>query len=185
VLLDQKRTRRTVQIVAILTSLAFAGVIFVVLGLIFFGGSTSAADQQLSDAKSRVEDEPNSPDAWEELASAYAAKNDYPQAIKAARHAVALAPKDFSSLQSLIGLQLQDGQTAAAVRSLQQFTSANPRNADAFLQLAQLAEQNGQTALARLSFLNFLQLAPDDPSAADVRAHLKQLTDGTSTGGGG
>ena len=35
-LLDQKRTKRTVQVVAVLTSIAFAGVIFVVLGLILF-----------------------------------------------------------------------------------------------------------------------------------------------------
>ena len=71
-LLDQKRTRRTVQVVAILTSLAFGGVIIVVLGLIFFGGGgTSPTEQVLDDAKARVQEQPNNPDAWEELASAY------------------------------------------------------------------------------------------------------------------
>ena len=51
-LLDQKRTRRTVQVVAIITSVAFLGVIFIVLGLIFLGGGgQSAEDQILSDAR--------------------------------------------------------------------------------------------------------------------------------------
>ena len=71
VLLDQKRTRRMVQVIAILTSLAFAGVIFVVLGLIFFGGGGSTvADHELSDARALVEERPNDADAWERLASA-------------------------------------------------------------------------------------------------------------------
>ncbi len=60
-LLDQKRTKRTVQIVAIITSLAFAGVIFVVLGLIVFGGGSSAQGDLLDDALARVREEPAAP----------------------------------------------------------------------------------------------------------------------------
>lgn len=178
-LLDQKRTRRTVQIVAILTSLAFAGVIFVVLGLIFFGGGEATlADQQLDDARERVAAEPRSPDAYEELASAYAGKEQFAQAIDAAERAVELAPKDFGRLQSLIALQLRPGvdQTDAAIAVLQEFTEANPRNAEAFLQLGQLAEQADATALARLSYQRFLQLAPDDPNAGEVAQRLQELS---------
>jgi tetratricopeptide (TPR) repeat protein len=179
VLLDQKRTRRTVQVVAILTSLAFAGVIFVVLGLIFFGGGeASIADQQLDDARERVAAEPRNPDAYEELASAYAGKEQFDQAIEAAERAVALAPRDFSRLQSLIALQLRPGvdQTDAAIAALQRFTEANPRDAEAFLQLGQLAEQAGGTALAGLAYQRFLELAPDDPNAGEVRERLRNLT---------
>lgn len=182
-LLDQKRTRRTVQVVSIATSLAFAGVIFVVLGLIFFGGgSGSAADQQVHDAKNLVQKEPKSVDAWESLASAYAAKGDFGQAVDAADRAVALAPKDFSTLQSLISLQIRNGDQAAALTTLERYTARNPHNAEAFVQMANLADDAGRTDLARLAYQRFLALAPDDPTAPAVRQRLKQLERGAPAG---
>ena len=178
-LLDQKRTRRTVQIVAILTSLAFGGVIIVVLGLIFFGGGgTSAAEQVLDDAKARVEAEPRSADAWEELASAYSGNDQPAEAIDAAERAVTLAPRDYRRVQTLVALKVRGADTAGAIVTLQGFTQANPGNAEAFLQLGQLAENAGRTDLARLSYQRFLQLEPDDRLAEDVRARLDEL-DGT------
>jgi Tfp pilus assembly protein PilF len=176
VLLDQKRTRRTVQVVAILTSLAFGGVIIVVLGLIFFGGGgTSPAEQVLDDAKARVEQQPNNPDAWEELASAYSGNDQPDQAIAAAEKAVALAPRDLRRIQTLVSLQIRGNDQAAAVATLQGFTQRNPKNAEAFLQLGQIAEQAGRTDLARLSYQRFLQLAPDDRLAEEVRTRLGEL----------
>lgn len=175
-LLDQKRTKRTVQIVAILTSLAFAGVIFVVLGLILFGGGgATVEDEQLDDAKARVETEPRNPDAWEQLAAAHAAKDEFDEAISAAVRATSLAPRDFRRLQTLVSLHVRQGNTDGAIETLQGFTAKNPRNADAFLQLGQLAETAGRTPLARLSFQTFLRLAPDDPSAELVRERLDEM----------
>ena len=166
-----------VQIVAVLTSIAFGGVILVVLGLIFFGGGGSTlADQQLSDAKALVEEQPDSADAWEQLASGYAGVEDFPQAITAAEKAVALDPRDFSRLQTLVSLQVRTKDTAGAINTVQGYTARNPKNAQAFLQLAQLAEQDGRTQLARLSYQAFLELAPQDPNADAIRAKLKTLT---------
>jgi len=180
VLLDQKRTRRLVQVVAILTSLAFGGVIIVVMGLIFFGGGgTSAAEQALDDAKSRVQEQPSNPDAWEELASAYSGNDQPTEAIAAARKAVALAPRDLRRIQTLVALQVRGSDQAAAVQTLQGFTERNPKNAEAFLQLGQLAEQAGRTDLARLSYQRFLQLQPDDRLADEVKARLQQLNGGS------
>lgn len=165
-----------VQVVAIITSLAFGGVIIVVMGLIFFGGGgTSAADQVLSDAKSRVKEQPNNPDAWEELASAYSGANQQAAALGAAKKAVSLAPRDYRRTQTLVALQVRGGDQAGAVTTLQGFTQRNPRNAEAFLQLGQTAEQAGSTALARLAYQRFLQLQPDDRLAAEVRTRIKQL----------
>jgi cytochrome c-type biogenesis protein CcmH/NrfG len=176
VLLDQKRTRRTVQVVAILTSLAFGGVIIVVLGLIFFGGGgASPAEQVLDDAKARVEAQPNNPDAWEELASAYSGNEQPAEAIDAAEKAVELAPNQLRRIQTLVSLQIRGGDNAAAVTTLQTFTQDNPQNAEAFLQLGQIAQQAGRTDLARLAYQRFLQLAPDDRLAEDVRAQLEEL----------
>ena len=175
-LLDQKRTRRTVQVVAILTSIAFGGVIIVVLGLVFFGGGgTSVEDQLLSDAQARVQQEPSNPDAWEQLASAHRAKDELPEAVDAAERALALAPNDFSRLQTLISLQLDQDNSAAAIAALTDFTARNPQNADAFLQLGQQAQEAGRTQLARLSYEAFLRLAPDDSNAEAVRERLTQL----------
>jgi tetratricopeptide (TPR) repeat protein len=184
VLLDQKRTRRTVQVVAILTSIAFAGVIFVVLGLILFGGGgQSAEDQILEDARSRVEAEPQNPEAYEELASAYAAKGEYAPAIDAAERAVALEPDELTRVQVLVSLKLDSGDAAGAVASLQAYTAENPQDAEAFLELGQRAEQAGRTALARLSYEAFLRLRPDDPNAEAVRERLDQLA-GSGAGAG-
>jgi tetratricopeptide (TPR) repeat protein len=188
VLLDQKRTRRAVQVVAILTSIAFAGVIFVVLGLILFGGGgQSAEDQILEDARARVEADPRSPEAYEELASAYAAKQEYPQAIEAAERAVAFDPDDLGRVQVLVSLKLDSGDAAGAVASLQQYTAQNPRDADAFLELGQRAEQANRIPLARLSYETFLRLRPDDPNAQAVRERLNELSGagaGATTAGG-
>jgi tetratricopeptide (TPR) repeat protein len=179
VLLDQKRTRRIVQVVAIFTSIAFAGVIFVVLGLILFGGAGQSVEEQLlQDARERVEAQPRSPDAWDELASAHAAKGEFDQAIEAAERATELAPRDFSRLQTLISLQLRSGNQDAAVDALLDFTARNPRNAEAFLQLGQQAEQAGRIDLARLAYQRYLRLAPDDPLAPDVRLRLRALREG-------
>lgn len=165
-----------VQVVSILTSLAFGGVILVVLGLIFFGGgSQSMADQQLSDAKSLVKEQPRSADAWEQLASAYAGAQQLDQAVAAQKRAVSLDPDALSRIRSLIALQSQNGQRAAAITTLQAYTARHPRNADAFLDLAQLAEQAGKNDLARLSYQAFLRLAPDDPNAAAIKARIKDL----------
>ena len=65
-----------------------------------------------------------------DTASAYAATEDYPQAIAAARRAVALEPDDLSRVQVLVSLQLQAGQAAAAVASLQDYTARNPEDAE-------------------------------------------------------
>ncbi len=187
-LLDQKRTRRAVQVVAILTSIAFAGVIFVVLGLILFGGGgQSAEDQILEDARARVAAEPRNPDAYEELASAHAAKQEYPQAIEAAERAVALEPDDLGRVQVLVSLKLDSGDAAGAVASLQEYTAQNPRDADAFLELGQRAEQANRIPLARLSYETFLRLRPDDPNAQAVRERLNELSGagaGATTAGG-
>ncbi|WP_217914170.1 tetratricopeptide repeat protein [Miltoncostaea marina] len=179
-LLDQKRTKRTVQIVAIITSIAFAGVIFVVLGLILFGGGETPEDVAVADAKERVEASPREADEWAGLASAYLGAERYDEAVDAAERAVQLAPKDIRVVQTLVTVQTEAGREDEAIATLQDFTRRNPRNAEAFLQLGQMAQSAGRTQLARLSFQTFLRLAPDHSLAESVRDAL----DGLAAGGG-
>ena len=167
-----------VQVVAILTSLAFAGVIFVVLGLVFFGGGgTSAQDQArqvLDERLTAVRANPTA-DGWQDVAFAYGGTGELDRAVAAQRKAVALAPADASRVAALAEFQRQNNDVDGAIASLQAFTARNPTNAQGFLNLGTAAEQAGRTALARLSYLAFLRLAPDDTNAAAVRQKLTTL----------
>ena len=194
-LLDQKRTRRIVQVVAVLTSIAFVGVIFVVLALTVFGsdsggghsGGVAGAGELIADAEEAIEEDPNDAEAWEDLASAHAADNNLPEAITAAKKSAELAPNEFRRTQTLVALEIQNNNQDGAVDALSAFTNKNPDNADAFLQLGLVAEQAGRTQLARLSFEKYIALNPDDPSIEDVRQRLENIESGQvtpATGGG-
>jgi tetratricopeptide (TPR) repeat protein len=186
VLLDQKRTKRMVQIVAVITTIAFIGLVPVVIlasiGVGPFGGGDNSAEAELiAEAQSRVDDNPQDPDAWSDLASAYQLDENYPEAIAAAEQAVKLAPNDYDQVQVLVGVYIAAGQNEPALESLQTYTGRKNPDPEAFLELGSRAEQLGRTDLARLSYQRFLQLAPDDPSAPAVKERLQTLS-GQSTG---
>lgn len=169
-----------IQVVSILTSIAFGGVIIVVLGLIFFGGGgTSAADQlqqTRNDLLKAAQADPKNPDAWQDLAFAYIGTKETGKAVVAAKRALALDPNDFDRVQSVASIQQQAGDADGAISTLQAYTVAHPKDAQAFLALGTLAERDGKTTLARLSYQAFLRIAPDDPNAAAVKTKLKSLT---------
>jgi tetratricopeptide (TPR) repeat protein len=186
-LLDQKRTKRMVKIVSIIAALAFAGVIFVVLGVILAGGGGGGdgTGDLLKEAQERVRTEPRNPAAWEDLASQYASQQRLTEAIPPAERAVQLAPDDYSRLQTLVSLLSQSNDHNQAVVVLQRFTARNPQNADAFIDLGIQAEQAGKPALAQLAYGSFLRLLPNDTRASAVRQKLKELRGGGTTTGGG
>jgi predicted Zn-dependent protease len=176
VLLDEKRTKRIVRIIAILTSIAFAGVGVVVIALVIFGGTASAGEQLVKDAKSAVEARPNDAEAWNRLASAYLADDKPLEAVEPAKKAVALAPGEFSNTQVLVSVQLRNGDQSGAITALQNFTRRVPDEPQAFLQLGQLAQQAGRIPLARLSYAAYLNLNPEGATADAVREALKGLS---------
>ena len=175
-LLDEKRTKRIVRIIAILTSIAFAGVGVVVIALVIFGGNTSASDQLIKDAKSAVNAAPNDAEAWNRLASAYLAGDRPAEALEPAKKAVALAPREFSNTQTLVRTQQALNDQSGAITALQQFTRRVPDEPQAFLQLGQLAQQSGRIPLARLSYAAYLNLNPEGATADAVRDALEGLS---------
>jgi tetratricopeptide (TPR) repeat protein len=175
VLLDQKRTKRIVQVVAILTSIAFAGVIFVVLAVVLLGGGASPERDQVNEQRALVEREPDNADAWQQLASAHIAAGDTQEAIDAAQRSVELAPSSFRNVSTLVLALQEAGQNEAAVDALQRFTAANPENSEAFLQLGVSAAAIGRNQIARLSFQRYLQLEPDSARAEFVQQQIAQL----------
>jgi tetratricopeptide (TPR) repeat protein len=64
---------------------------------------------------------------------------------------------------------------AAALDAYAQLAALQPNDPSVQLELAQAAIQAGELDTAIAAYERFLVLAPDDPSAADVRRQLKQL----------
>jgi tetratricopeptide (TPR) repeat protein len=176
VLLDEKRTKRIVQVVAILTSIAFAGTIFVVMGIVFFGGASSPERDQVNDLRSLVEREPQNADAWQQLASAHIAAGDTQEAIDAAERSVQLAPDSYRNVSTLVLARQEAGDREGAVDALQRFTNENRTNSEAYLQLGVSAQAIGRTAVARLAFQRYLELEPDSARAEFVREQLQNLS---------
>lgn len=164
------------QVAAIATSIAFAGTIFVVMGLIFFGGGSSPEQDQINELKGIVQDQPENPDAWQQLASAYIAAEDHDEAVAAALRSVELAPSSYRNASTLALAMQSAGNPEGAVDALQRFTARNPKNAEAFLQLGQAAAQIGRTNVARLAYQRFLQLEPNSTQAEFVQAQLAELS---------
>lgn len=174
-LLDQKRTKRIVQVVAILTSIAFAGTIFVVMGLVLFGGGSSPEREVVDEAKSLVERQPDQADSWDQLASAHLAAEEYEEALVAARRAVELAPDSYRTLGTLVLVLNETGRSDEAIDALEDFTRRHPDHVDAFLQLGTQAQDANRNNVARLAYIAFLRLEPDSSRAETVRQLLEQL----------
>lgn len=172
-----------VQVGAVVTSIAFVGIFPVILFFIVFGGGGSGGGHNdlVGPAEELVAERPQDPEAWEELASAHAAGQNFDEAIEAEQMAVELDPKNFDRVSTLVGFHIQTNNPAAAVEAVQSYTQANPKDADAFLTLGQLAANVGRFPLARLSYQRFLRLSPDSPDAPAVRQAIEQL----DSGGGG
>ena len=177
-LLDQKRTKRLVRITAVITAIAFAGVALVIIAVIILGGGSSPTAEQLGEARTRVEQEPENPAAWDQLAAAYQADGQTPEAIDAARRAVQLAPREFSRTITLVQLLVQADRRGDAIEVMQAFTQRNPEDAEGFFQLGRLAQEEGRVQLAILSYQTYLRLAPDGASADAVRQQLRMLEGG-------
>jgi len=62
-----------------------------------------------------------------------------------------------------------------AIKTYKRLAKATPRDASVQLELAQAAEGFGNYAVAIAAYRQFLRLAPHDPSAAAVKARIKQL----------
>ncbi len=75
---------------------------------------------------------------------------------------------------------LIEAQAAAvgAVDSYKRLAALQPGDPGVQLELAQAAQQTGDTQTAITAYETFLKLAPDDPSASDVKAQLKALRQG-------
>ncbi|HUF02054.1 MAG TPA: hypothetical protein VMN35_06485 [Gaiellaceae bacterium] len=82
-----------------------------------------------------------------------------------------------TSLEGDISLAYGEAQEAAArgVETFKRVAVLSPRDPSVQLELAQAAQQAGDIATTIAAYEAFLKLAPDDPTAVEVRRILKQL----------
>ena len=94
-------------------------------------------------------------------------------------------PLDADPISSAVGAVLSEDTNAAltelqtasqsAVSTYQRIAAARPRDPSVQLELAQTAQSVNDTTTAIAAYEKFLKLAPNDPSAPDVKRLLKQL----------
>ena len=72
--------------------------------------------------------------------------------------------------------------SAAAVDAYKRIAAANPKDPAAQLELADAARTAGDAKTTIAAYEKFLELAPDDPSAPEVKRLLKQLRASGGTG---
>jgi predicted Zn-dependent protease len=181
-LLDQRKTRRMAQIAAIIAAVGFVGIIFIVVGVLVFKGDGSGQSDAVKLATEETRSRPNDPVAWDDLASAQNAAQNFPEAQAAAQKALDLRPNDANRLGTLTQLMERTGQQPKAFTTLEQFTAKHPKNADGFLLFADLAERMQKKNVALLGYATFLRLAPNSTLAPAVQQRIQLLQAPPSTG---
>jgi tetratricopeptide (TPR) repeat protein len=80
-------------------------------------------------------------------------------------------------LSEAVNAALGEAQTASsqAVEMYKKIAEASPRDPNVQLELAQAAQNAGDTASAIAAYEKFLKIAPDDPTAPEVKRIVKEL----------
>jgi tetratricopeptide (TPR) repeat protein len=132
--------------------------------------------------------------AAQERAQIYQARSDYyaPGAIRDSIFAIGGSPLETDPITNAVSTTYEQQISAAAseiqsasaqaVEQYRKITVAQPKDPSVQLELAQAAQSANDFATAVTAYEAFLKLAPDDPTAPEVRRLLKQLRQYTSTG---
>jgi tetratricopeptide (TPR) repeat protein len=104
---------------------------------------------------------PDSDDAWYDLADAYFRKRDYANALTAAQRVSPQGQKDTSYLALRADILAHLGQSDEAAKLLRQQIAANPDQDQAYLSLALVYLRSGDTSGAREALRRGLERTPD------------------------
>jgi tetratricopeptide (TPR) repeat protein len=94
------------------------------------------------------------------------------------------------ALNAQVGAQIGELQTKATTLQTKllatdkKVVALDPTDPTAQFQLAQVADATGDTKTALASYKRFLELSPEDPLAAQVKARIKQLSAPATAGSG-
>lgn len=169
-------------------------------GCNFFSSAKSAQDQfqqAITQYKNAVATNPKDATSWTKLGDNYvllanqqtqgssAQKNNWQQAIVAYKKADSVLSKQKGAavkkqrlgvLQSLISTYLFLNDYQSATDAYGEITALKPKDAQSFFDMATVAINAGDTNTALLAFTRYLELDPNSPDAAQVKAWIKQNT---------
>jgi tetratricopeptide (TPR) repeat protein len=205
VLLDRRKVKFWQKIVFgfmafLMAAFLIVGYSGVLNGCTFFNSAQSATDQlqqTITTYKTAVAKDPQDSASWVKLGDNYvllanqeqqgsdAQKSYWEQAVAAYKKADAIlaeqkgkAAKEqrLNVLQQLVStyLFLQDYQRATKVYG--DITALKPKDAQSYFDMATVAINAGDTDTALLAFSKYLELDPNAPDAAQVKAWIKQNT---------
>jgi Flp pilus assembly protein TadD len=167
--------------------------VVLVLGAVAVGatacsGGESGADRAVSEARDATKENPNSAQAWRNLATALHARGSRSDAILAFNRYLQLQPADAEALRTLGILYVAEGVSSKqknratskklfrnAVATYRKLIRLDPKVPGDQLELGLSAEEAGDISTAITAYRTYLQLAPHTDNAAYVRTHVKQL----------
>jgi tetratricopeptide (TPR) repeat protein len=201
VLLDRQRVKFWQKWVFGIMALIMAGfLIMIPINRSMGCGGSSGTDQskkEIAKYQAAVKADPKNVQAWTSLGDSYllranqqtsasaaqtadwsAAAASYEKAVKllSKQKGKAARQQQLDTLGQLVGVYLFQKDDKMAVSAYGQITALQPKNAEAFFNMATAAINAGDTNTALLAFGRFLELQPDSPDAAAVRAWIKQNT---------
>jgi tetratricopeptide (TPR) repeat protein len=203
VLLDRKRVKFWQKWVFLFMAIVMAAFLVMIPITRASGCSSSTSsvtkqlDADVTKYKTQVAADPTNVDAWVALGDAYqsranaqtanstAQKNDFAASVVAYGKATALLEKQkgaavgaqlLDTYQKMVSVDLALKDYSAATSVYGKITALTPKDASAFFDWASVASQAGDTSTALLAFTRYLQLAPNAPDAAQVRAWIKANT---------
>jgi len=121
-------------------------------------------DLALADAKSALDKEPRSPEAYAALADAYNALGKQAEAIDAIQKAIDLAPENSMWPLRLGGYYMAQGKLPEAAAQWQSAANLDPQNTFALYDLGAVNMRQNRLADARGNFQDVLKLVPDAAS---------------------
>lgn len=204
-LLDRRKVKFWQKIVFgfmafLMAAFLIVGYSGVLNGCTFFNSAKSAQDQlqqAVTQYKNAVATSPGDATAWTRLGDNYvllanqqkqgsAAQKDYWQqaivaykkadAILSGKKGPAVKQQRLGVLQSLISTYLFLNDYQSATDAYGEITSLKPKDAQSYFDMATVAINAGDTNTALLAFTKYLQLDPNSPDAAQVKAWIKQNT---------
>lgn len=125
--------------------------------------------------KRALENNPGMANAWFNLGLVHAAKGDNTSARDAYEHAIKAQPDMSAARYNLALLLLGARKREEALVQLREMVKLQPDNGAAYYVLGYvLADDPLATQQAKQAYIKFLELAPNDPNAANVRDWLSR-----------
>jgi len=115
----------------------------------------------ISRFQAALQSNPNSDDAWYDLADACFRKRDYSAALAAAQHVSPQGQKDTGYLALDADILAHLGRTEEAIKLLREEIAENPDQDQAYLSLAMVYLRSGNTSGARATLQQGLARTPD------------------------